>query len=92
MGVASCRDDASLRVSNLSEDTTEGDLRDLFGNFGPIQRVHIATRDNGESRGFGFVNFMRKEDAERALRKLNGYGYANLILQVEWAAPRPDRG
>ncbi|MFS8009144.1 putative transcription factor interactor and regulator CCHC(Zn) family [Helianthus anomalus] len=42
----------------------------------------------GMSRGFGFVNFMRREDGERAIAKLNGYGYDNLILSVEWAAPR----
>ncbi|KAJ8642409.1 hypothetical protein MRB53_019103 [Persea americana] len=42
----------------------------------------------GMSRGFGFVNFVNKEDADRAINKLNGYGYDNLILRVEWATPR----
>ncbi|KAJ9684355.1 hypothetical protein PVL29_016702 [Vitis rotundifolia] len=64
----------SVRVTNLSEDTREPDLHELFRTFG--------------HRGFGFVNFVNKEDAERAINKLNGYGYDNLILRVEWATPR----
>jgi translation initiation factor 3 subunit G len=33
-----------------------------------------------------------RDDAERAVRVMNGYGYDNLILRVEWAAPRAERG
>ena len=52
-------------------------------------RVYVAIdQKTGVSRGFGFVNFVNKEDAERAIIKLNGYGYDNLILRVEWATPR----
>ncbi|KAF9602923.1 hypothetical protein IFM89_032805 [Coptis chinensis] len=45
-------------------------------------------KKGGKLRGFGFVNFVHKGDAEKAIAKLNGYGYDNLILRVEWAAPR----
>lgn len=79
----------SVRVTNLSEDTREPDLHELFRTFGPVSRVYVALdQKTGMSRGFGFVNFMNREDAERAINKLNGYGYDNLILRVEWAAPR----
>ncbi|CAI0392386.1 unnamed protein product [Linum tenue] len=79
----------SVRVTNLSEDTREPDLLDLFRPFGPVSRVYVAIdQKTGVSRGFGFVNFVSKEDAERAINKLNGYGYDNLILRVEWATPR----
>ncbi|KAF5742695.1 eukaryotic translation initiation factor 3 subunit G-B [Tripterygium wilfordii] len=79
----------SVRVTNLSEDTREPDLHELFHTFGPVSRVYVAIdQKTGMSRGFGFVNFVNKEDAERAINKLNGYGYDNLILRVEWAAPR----
>jgi len=86
------RDENSLRVTNLSEDVTEADLQELFRPFGPISRVFLALdRTTGESRGFAFVNYHYREDAERAMRVLNGYGYDNLILRVDWAAPRAER-
>ncbi|KAG0535210.1 hypothetical protein BDA96_04G346800 [Sorghum bicolor] len=84
-------DENSVRVSNLSEDARDPDLAELFGQFGQLSRVYVAIdRVTGESRGFGFVNFVHREDGERAINKLNGYGYDNLILHVEWAAPRPN--
>lgn len=86
------RDENSVRVTNLSPDTREDDLRELFSRFGQITRVYVALdRERGISKGFAFVNFMRREDAARAIQKLNGYGYDNLILHVEWAQPREQR-
>jgi translation initiation factor 3 subunit G len=76
----------TVRVGNLAEEATQDDLRALFRNFGMVHRVHIALdKETGRSRGYAFVTFQRKEDAERAIAKLNGHGYSNLILQVEWA-------
>ena len=86
------RDENSVRVTNLSEDTKEQDLVELFGPFGAISRIYIAyDRETRESRGFAFINFVRREEAQRAINKLDGYGYDNLILRVEWAAPREPR-
>ena len=79
-------DENSIRVNNLSEDTSEFDLFELFSKFGPVNRAFVAKdRRTGSSRGFGFVNFVHREDGERAISKLNGYGYDNLILRVEWS-------
>ncbi|XP_020579447.1 eukaryotic translation initiation factor 3 subunit G-like [Phalaenopsis equestris] len=84
-------DENSVRVTNLSEDTREPDLHELFRTFGPVSRVYVAVdQKTSVSRGFGFVNFVHREDAEKAINKLNGYGYDNLILRVEWATPRPN--
>lgn len=86
------REENSVRVTNLSEDTREDDLRDLFSPFGNISRIYIAyDRETGENRGFAFVNFVFREDASRAISNLDGYGYDNLILRVEWAQPRAER-
>ncbi|VVA99816.1 unnamed protein product [Arabis nemorensis] len=82
-------DENSVRVTNLSEDTREPDLMDLFGSFGDVTRAYVAIDPKTRvSRGFGFVKFASREDAQRAINKLNGYGYDNLILRVEWATPR----
>jgi len=70
----------TIRITNISEDTTDRDLNDLIRKFGPTQRVFLK-RD----KGFAFVTFVNREDAERALNTLNGYGYDSLILHVEWS-------
>lgn len=87
------REENSVRVTNLSEDTREEDLRELFSVFGAISRIYVAyDRERGGNRGFAFVNFVRRDDAQKAIDKLDGYGYDNLILHVEWAQPRTERG
>ncbi|CAH8270202.1 unnamed protein product [Arabidopsis lyrata] len=81
----------SVRVTNLSEDTRGPDLMELFRPFGAVNRCHVAIHQKASmSRGFGFVSFVRREDAQRAINTLNGYGYDNLILRVEWATPKPN--
>jgi len=81
--------EASLRITNLSEDCREGDLQDLFGQCGRLQRVYLAKdMETGLSRGFAFITYYTREDAQKAIEKLNGHGYDNLILQVQFAKPR----
>jgi len=81
--------EASLRVTNLSEDAKEGDLQELFGVYGRLQRVFLAKHmDTGLSKGFAFVTYYNRADAEKAIAKLNGHGYDNLIMQVMWAQPK----
>ncbi|KAF8987808.1 translation initiation factor eIF3 subunit g [Podila verticillata] len=76
----------TLRVTNLSEDATEGDVSELFKRFGHISRVFLARdRDTGACKGFAFVSFTMREDAQRAQEAIDGRGYDNLILRVEWA-------
>eukprot|EP00013_Stygamoeba_regulata_P006995 CAMPEP_0177641434 /NCGR_PEP_ID=MMETSP0447-20121125/7061_1 /TAXON_ID=0 /ORGANISM="Stygamoeba regulata, Strain BSH-02190019" /LENGTH=275 /DNA_ID=CAMNT_0019143545 /DNA_START=40 /DNA_END=867 /DNA_ORIENTATION=+ len=86
--IRSRRDEATLRVTNLSEDTRESDLQELFRPFGTISRIYLAKdKHTGLSKGFAFVNFVHREDAARALDTLSGYGFDHLILHLEWAKP-----
>nr|ALS04679.1 eukaryotic translation initiation factor 3 subunit G [Pseudodiaptomus poplesia] len=83
---------AAIRVSNLSENVSDEDLKELCQNFGRIARIFLAKDKNtGKCKGFAFVNFHQKEDAAKAISTLNGYGYDHLILSVEWAKPSTDR-
>jgi len=84
------RDDSNtVRVTNLSENTREDDLRDLFRSYGHITRCYLATnKETGLGRGFAFVSFQRREDAARAISEVNGHGYDHLILQLDWAEDR----
>ena len=78
----------TIRVTNLSENTTESDLQELFQRFGRISRVYLAKdKETLQSRGFAFVSFVNKDDAARAMEKLQGFGYDHLILKLEWARP-----
>ena len=82
------RDQNTIRVTNISEDTTEADLQELFQPFGRISRVYLAKdKETMQSRGFAFVSFVHREDAASAMSKLQGHGYDHLILKLEWARP-----
>jgi len=81
-------DTAAIRVSNLSESTQEADLQELFKPFGHIARIYLSKdKMTGECRGFAFVHYYKKDDAQKAIATLNGFGYDHLILNVEWAKP-----
>uniref|UniRef100_K7F4N5 Eukaryotic translation initiation factor 3 subunit G n=1 Tax=Pelodiscus sinensis TaxID=13735 RepID=K7F4N5_PELSI len=81
-------DNATIRVTNLSEDTRETDLQELFRPFGSISRIYLAKdKTTGQSKGFAFISFHRREDAARAIAGVSGFGYDHLILSVEWAKP-----
>ncbi|KAK9450067.1 eukaryotic translation initiation factor 3 subunit G-domain-containing protein [Limtongia smithiae] len=79
-------DSATLRVSNLGEDVEENDLGRLFERFGRIQRLYLAKdKDTGRTKGYAFIGFYNVMDAKRACDRLNGYGFQNLILSVEFS-------
>lgn len=85
------RDDLpTLRVTNISEDTQENDLRELFGNFGRVARVYVGRdRETGAGKGFAFVSFEERAVAQKAMEKVNGKGYDSLILSVQWSRKFP---
>ena len=81
------RDDSNtVRIANLSEDTVEQDVRDLLAHLGPVSRVFVARNfDLNTCKGFAFVTFYDKQTGQNAIDKLDGFGYDNLILKVDWA-------
>ena len=80
-----------IYVGNLSYQTTEGDLTNLFEQIGPVDSVNVITdRDTGRSKGFAFVE-MSSDDAEKAIGQLNGSEVNGRTLTVNEARPREDR-
>lgn len=79
----------TVRVSNIFEEATDYDIRPMFSNIGNVKNVHLARdRETGESKGYAYVSFYDKKDAETAIAKLNGYKLEYLLLSVEWAKPQ----
>ena len=75
------RDQNTIRVTNISEETTEAELQELFQVFGRISRVYLAKdKETMQSRGFAFVSFVHRHEAALAMEKLQGYGLNDLIL------------
>ncbi len=80
-----------LYVGNLSFQTTEGDLDELFAQAGEVESVRIITdRDTGRSRGFGFVE-MSEDNAEKAIAQFNGTELDGRALTVNEARPQVKR-
>jgi RNA recognition motif-containing protein len=78
-------------VGNLSYQTTESDLTDLFEQAGEVESATIITdRDTGRSKGFAFVE-MGSENAEKAIAQFNGSDLKGRALTVNEARPREDR-
>lgn len=81
------RDDLpTLRVTNVSEDATDDDLRELFSRFGKVFRVYVGRdKETGIGKGYAFVSFEDRAVAERAMKRVHGMGYDNLILNCQWS-------
>lgn len=80
-----------IYVGNLSYQTTEGDLTNLFEQVGQVDSVNVITdRDTGRSKGFAFVE-MGNEDADKAITQLNGTELSGRTLTVNEARPREER-
>jgi cold-inducible RNA-binding protein len=82
-----------LYVGNLSYDTTEAELRELFAAHGTVESVNLIT-DNatGRSKGFGFVEFPNDQEAKAAIAGLNGKELSGRAINVNEARPKADRG
>ena len=82
-----------LYVGNLSYDTTDSALQQLFEPFGAVQSAQvIMDRETGRSKGFGFVEMGSDQEAQAAVQALSGKMVGGRALTVNVAKPREDRG
>jgi RNA recognition motif-containing protein len=82
-----------LYVGNLSYDTTEDQLRELFATAGSVESVQVMRdRETGRARGFAFVEMTNDGDARNAVAQLNDRGFGGRTLTVNEARPQAARG
>jgi RNA recognition motif-containing protein len=82
-----------LYVGNLSFNTSNQDLSDLFASVGTVESANIIEdRETGRSRGFGFVEMASKEEGQNAISQLNGKEVDGRELKVNEAKPQENRG
>ena len=81
-----------LYVGNLSYNTTEEDVRELFTPYGQITSLNlISDRDSGRPKGFGFVEMSTEEEARAAISALNAREVDGRQIKVNEANDRPPR-
>lgn len=84
----------NMYVSNLSFHTSDEDLKNLFSQYGAVSSAKVINdRETGRSRGFGFVEMDSADEANAAMKGLNGKDIEGRALSVSVArekAPRSD--
>ena len=82
----------NIYIGNLSYQSTENSLRELFETHGEVTSVNVITdRYTGRSRGFAFVEMANEEQANEAIAALNGHTLDGRQLRVDEARPRKPR-
>ncbi|XP_037495543.1 polyadenylate-binding protein 4 [Jatropha curcas] len=81
----------NVYVKNLSETTTEEDLKKIFGEYGTITSAVVMRDGNGKSRCFGFVNFENPDDAAQSVEALNGKTFDEKEWYVGKAQKKSER-
>jgi len=72
-------------VRNLSFSASTNQVKDLFSKYGDVKNVTLATKSDGKSRGFAFVQFVTKNNAEKAMKELNATHFLERPIAIDWA-------
>jgi len=82
----------NIYVGNLSHDVTEEELQQAFAAHGEVASANIISdKFSGQSRGFGFVEMPKDEEARAAIAALSGTDLKGRTLNVNEAKPRNDK-
>ena len=82
----------NIFVGNLAFSATDHDLRQLFEQYGVVDKINVITgRDTGRSKGFGFIEMPESQAAKAAIQGFNGKELAGRALTVNEAKPREPR-
>lgn len=85
--------ESKVYVGNLPFSTGQEELKEAFSKFGEVTEVSIITdKFSGRSKGFGFVTFAKKEDADKAVSEMDSKDFQGRAIKVSIAKPiDPDR-
>jgi RNA recognition motif-containing protein len=82
----------NIYVGNLSHDVTQDELQQAFASHGEVASANIISdKFTGQSRGFGFVEMPKDDEARAAIEALNGTELKGRTLNVNEARPRNDK-
>ena len=82
----------NIYVGNLSHDVTQEELQQAFAAHGEVASANIISdKFSGQSRGFGFVEMPKDEEARAAITALSGTDLKGRTLNVNEAKPRNDK-
>ena len=80
-----------LYVGNLPFSIRNDKLKEIFAKFGNITEATVITdKYSGRSKGFGFVEFEKDEDAQNAIKEMNGKEVEGREIKVNEARPREE--
>jgi RNA recognition motif-containing protein len=81
-----------LYVGNVPFQATEQELTEFFAKIGEVESAKIIVNmQTGQSRGFGFVEMVSQEDANKAISDLNGTTFMDKNIVVNEAKPQKPR-
>lgn len=81
-----------LYVGDLSYDTSESQLREMFEQAGTVESVVVITdRGTGRSKGFGFVEMSSDAEAKEAINRFNGQELDGREIKVDEARPKREK-
>ena len=82
----------NIYVGNLSFDVSDAQLQEAFAAFGAVDQAKVVVdRMTGRSRGFGFVEMPKDDEANAAIEALNGSELGGRTITVNVARPKADR-
>ncbi|RKP10473.1 hypothetical protein THASP1DRAFT_11378, partial [Thamnocephalis sphaerospora] len=80
-------------IGDLSPEVTDQLLAKAFGAFGSLSEARVMWDPNtGKSRGYGFVSFRQKADADQAINAMNGQLLGSRTIRCNWANQKPNTG